>query len=93
MSSCIQHGRTWRRRSLGIGGVGICAATVVAMLAPATSIAANQLPVTAPTCGTSTNTEYAQGTTAAAIGWAGNDQAVVGNREVVDQLAGFLVVK
>jgi hypothetical protein len=77
MTSCIQHGRVRRRRSLGMGGVGIICAVVVAMLAPATSIAANLLPVTAPTCGTSTNTEYAQGTTAAAIGWAGNDQAVV----------------
>jgi hypothetical protein len=59
------------------------------MLAPATSVAASASPVTAtaPTCGTSTNTEYAQGTTAAAIGWAGNDQAVVAC------LSGSFVVK
>ena len=57
------------------------------MLAPATSVAASAMPVTAPTCGTSTNTEYAQGTTAAAIGWAGNDQAVVAC------LSGSFVVK
>ena len=57
------------------------------MLAPTTSIAASPSPVTAPTCGTLTNTEYAQGTTAAAIGWAGNDQAVVAC------LSGSFVVK
>src|SRR5674476_990325 len=87
MTSCIQHGRLWLRRPRGICGVGICAAIVVAMLAPATSVAASASPVTAPTCGTSTNTEYAQGTTAAAIGWAGNDQAVVAC------LSGSFVVK
>ena len=87
MTSCIQHGRSWLRRPQGIGGVSICAAIVVAMLAPAASVAASASPVTAPTCGTSTNTEYAQGTTAAAIGWAGNDQAVVAC------LSGSFVVK
>ena len=30
-----------------------------------------------PSCGTTTDTEYATGTTAAAIGWPGNEQAVV----------------
>jgi hypothetical protein len=83
----IQHGRSWLWRPRGIGSVGICAAIVVAMLAPATSVAASASPVTAPTCGTSTNTEYAHGTTAAAIGWAGNDQAVVAC------LSGSFVVK
>jgi hypothetical protein len=87
MTSCIQHGPTWLRRPHGIGVLGICAAIVVAMLAPATSVAASASPVTAPTCGTSTNTEYAQGTMAAAIGWAGNDQAVVAC------LSGSFVVK
>jgi hypothetical protein len=33
--------------------------------------------LTGASCGTSTNTEYATGTTASAIGWAGNDQGVV----------------
>jgi hypothetical protein len=40
-----------------------------------------------PSCGTTTDTEYATGTTAAAIGWAGNDQAVVAC------LSGSFVVK
>jgi hypothetical protein len=59
------------------------AAVTVAFLAPAAATSAapavGAAPATsaAPTCGTSTDTEYAQGTTAAAIGWAGNDQAVV----------------
>ena len=87
MTSCIQHGPTWLRRPYGIGVLGICAAVVVAMLAPATSLAASASTVSAPTCGTSTDTEYAQGTTAAAIGWAGNDQAVVAC------LSGSFVVK
>src|ERR1017187_7064271 len=87
MTSCIQHGRSWLRRPHGIGVLGICAAIVVAMLAPATSVAASASPVTGPTCGTSTTTEYAQGTTAAAIGWAGNDEAVVAC------LSGSFVVK
>lgn len=51
-------------------------ATALALvgLQPAASSAAA---VAAYPCGTSTDTEYAKGTTAAAIGWAGNDQAVV----------------
>lgn len=42
---------------------------------------------TGATCGTSTDTEYATGTTASAIGWAGNHQAVVAC------LSGSFVVK
>src|ERR1035437_8309600 len=87
MTSCIQHGPTWLRRAHGIGVLGICAAIVVAMLAPVTSVATSVSPVAAPTRRTSTNTEYAQGTMAAAIGWAGNDQAVVAC------LSGSFVVK
>lgn len=49
--------------------------------------AANAAPLSGASCGTSTDTEYAQGTTAAAIGWAGNTQAVVAC------LSGSFVVK
>src|SRR5689334_22671846 len=60
--------------------------TVAAVLAPVAAAAATA-PTPGPVCGTSTNTEYAQGTTAAAIGWAGNDEAVVAC------LSGSFVVK
>lgn len=55
--------------------------------AAAPTPAATTPPKTGAVCGTSTNTEYAQGTTAAAIGWAGNAQAVVAC------LSGSFVVK
>ncbi len=51
------------------------AATQPTAAQPAAATPAAQL--TGASCGTTTNTEYATGTTAAAIGWAGNQQAVV----------------
>ncbi|MCW2930276.1 MAG: hypothetical protein JWM19_1238, partial [Actinomycetia bacterium] len=69
---------------------------VVVVLTSVTMIAADLAPTAAsaastqasgPVCGTSTTSEYAQGTTAAAIGWAGNDEAVVAC------LSGSFVVK
>ena len=58
--------------------------TTAALLASTTAATATNPP---PACGTSTTTEYAQGTAAAAIGWSGNEQAVVGC------LSGSFVVK
>jgi hypothetical protein len=74
------------------------AVTATALCGPATAAPATPNPAappaagpqpagSAPSCGTTTDTEYAQGTTAAAIGWAGNDQAVVAC------LSGAFVVK
>lgn len=88
----LTYRRPGRTRSLGAVAA---AAALVALLTPAAAPAATAAasastpaaPVTAPTCGTSTDTEYAQGSTAAAIGWAGNDQAVVAC------LSGSFVVK
>jgi hypothetical protein len=62
-------------------------AAVVAVLGPVVTSSAAATGTPGPSCGTSTDTEYAQGTTAAAIGWAGNDQAVVAC------LSGSFVVK
>ncbi len=87
MTSYLHRGRTRRRCLLRSVGAVASAAVVVGVLAPAPSIAATAAPGTALACGTSTDTEYAQGTTAAAIGWAGNDQAVVAC------LSGSFVVK
>ena len=64
-----------------LAAAGTTAALLAATTAPAT--AAN----TPPACGTSTTTEYAQGTASAAIGWSGNQQAVVAC------LSGSFVVK
>lgn len=61
------------------------AATAAALLAATTGPAAAAN--TPPACGTSTTTEYATGTAAAAIGWSGNAQAVVAC------LSGSFVVK
>jgi hypothetical protein len=78
----LRAGRIRRRRLIRVVGPLAVAAVVMAALAPAAS-GATPSPTPSPTlggtpaCGTSTTTEYAQGTTAAAIGWAGNDQAVV----------------
>jgi hypothetical protein len=49
---------------------------VVGLAVPATTAAAAPT-ADAPGCTTSTDTEYATGTAAAAMGWPGNDQAVV----------------
>ncbi len=82
----VRRSRTIRTAAL------LAAPTVIAALllpgAAGSSVAAAK-PATASgaTCETSTDTEYAQGATAAAIGWAGNDQAVVAC------LSGSFVVK
>lgn len=70
----------------------LVATAAAAVLAVATAVAgsAGAAPTAPPSgavCGTSTDTEYAQGTTAAAIGWPGNVQAVVAC------LSGSFVVK
>jgi hypothetical protein len=72
-------------RSLRVPAAALAAATALALV-PALSSGAATTPtvtkaaaaqLTGASCGTTTNTEYATGTTAAAIGWAGNQQAVV----------------
>jgi hypothetical protein len=58
----------------------VAAVTLVGALAApgvATSVEAKASNAATPTCGTTTDTEYATGTTAAAMGWPGNEQAVV----------------
>ncbi len=50
---------------------------MVIVLIPGVPASATPAAVVAPTCGTSTDALYAQGKTAAAIGWAGNNEAVV----------------
>lgn len=80
--------RTRTSRATGALATGVLA--VATLLSPthaadaATTTAAAQ---TGATCGTSTDTEWATGTTASAIGWAGNHQAVVAC------LSGSFVVK
>jgi len=64
-----------------LAGLATTAALLAATPSPAGAATAGA------SCGTSTDTEYAQGTAAAAIGWAGNDQAVVAC------LSGSFVVK
>lgn len=84
--SFLRTGLTRYRRVLRAVVVLSSVTTVAAVLAPVAAAAATaQTP--GPVCGTSTTTEYAQGTTAAAIGWAGNDEAVVAC------LSGSFVVK
>lgn len=64
------------RRAVGaLASLTVVVATLVPVATTATAERATQ--TAEPSCGTTTDTEYAQGTTAAAIGWAGNDQAVV----------------
>src|SRR6185437_166112 len=74
--SFLRTGLTRYRRVLRAVVVLSSVATAAAVLAPVAADAATA-PTPGPVCGTSTTTEYAQGTTAAAIGWAGNDEAVV----------------
>lgn len=74
--------RTKRKLIALAAAVGTTAALLAAVsTAPAGAAGA------APACGTSTDTEYAQGTAAAALGWSGNSQAVVAC------LSGSFVVK
>src|SRR5689334_15394759 len=73
--SFLRSGRTRCRRALRVVVVLTSVTVITAVLAPAAASAASA-PTPGPVCGTSTTTEYAQGTTAAAIGWAGNDEAV-----------------
>jgi hypothetical protein len=84
--------RPGRRRARTIRTAALLAplAVIAALLLPeAASGSATAQPATAAgaTCETSTDTEYAQGATAAAIGWAGNNEAVVAC------LSGSFVVK
>ncbi len=80
---------TTRRRSLlGRRLVAISAATIMTTATAAAILQnAGAAPAKVTACDTSTDTEYAQGTTAAAIGWPGNEQAVVAC------LSGSFVVK
>ena len=76
------HRRLHRRTGLLTAAVPLAAAVLLAgvIVADGPAIAAPTAAAptaAAPACDTSTATEYAQGKTAAAIGWAGNDQAVV----------------
>ena len=85
--SFFRFGPTRHRRALRVV-VALTSMTVIAAgLAPAAAVSAASAQISGPVCGTSTTTEYAQGTTAAAIGWAGNDEAVVAC------LSGSFVVK
>ena len=58
-------------------GLVVAIGLIVALVQAVPGVAAGAAANAAYPCGTSTTTEYAQGTSAAAIGWAGNDQAVV----------------
>ena len=84
--SFLRPGRTRYRRALRAVVVLSSVTVIAAALTPAAASAA-AVQTSGPSCGTSTTTEYAQGTTAAAIGWAGNDEAVVAC------LSGSFVVK
>ena len=77
MTSYLMPARRARRRCLSGLTALAAAALLVTAVAPGRSGAAPAASPTPPACGTTTDTEYATGTTAAAIGWAGNDQAVV----------------
>ena len=75
----MAHRRTilsLRRRLVAAGAVAVVAAAT-AVAVPPVAVATPAATTTPAACGTSTDTEYAQGTTAAAIGWPGNTQAVV----------------
>src|ERR1035441_10898729 len=78
---------TRRRRALRVVAALTSVTVTAAVLAPAAATSAASAQISGPVCGTSTTPEYAQGTTAAAIGWAGNDEAVVAC------LSGSFVVK
>jgi hypothetical protein len=54
----------------------LAAGAAPSVTVPSVATAASSAP-SAPACGTTTDTEYATGTTAAALGWPGNAQAVV----------------
>jgi hypothetical protein len=82
-----RFGYTQQRRAWPAVVVLTSVAVIAAVLAPAAATSAASAQTSGPVCGTSTTTEYAQGTTAAAIGWAGNDEAVVAC------LSGSFVVK
>ena len=84
--SFLRSGHRRYRRALRVVVVLTSVTVITAVLAPAAASAASAQ-TSGPVCGTSTTTEYAQGTTAAAIGWAGNDEAVVAC------LSGSFVVK
>ena len=62
------------RTATAVLATTVLAASLTATTATATTTART---AAAPTCGTTTDTEYATGTTAAAMGWPGNAQAVV----------------
>jgi hypothetical protein len=72
----MRHVYAQRSRFTLIAGLILSIGLIVALV-EAIPVAASGATGTAYPCGTSTTTEYAQGTSAAAIGWAGNDQAVV----------------
>ncbi len=78
-----------QRRPLGFRLVSVSAVTILTSAAAAAVLPNAEAAPAAKTtaCATSTDTEYAQGTTAAAIGWPGNEQAVVAC------LSGSFVVK
>jgi len=82
-----RFGHTRHRRALRVVVALISVTVIAAVLAPSAATSAASAPTSGAVCGTSTTTEYAQGTTAAAIGWAGNDEAVVAC------LSGSFVVK
>ena len=85
--SFFRFGHTRHRRALRVVAVLASGTVSAAVLGPAAVTSAASAQTSGPVCGTSTTTEYAQGTTAAAIGWAGNDEAVVAC------LSGSFVVK
>src|ERR1019366_692000 len=85
--SFFRFGLTRHRRALRVV-VALTSVTVTAaVLAPAAATSAASAQISGPVCGPSTTTEYAQGTAAPAMGWAGNDEAVVAC------LSGSFVVK
>src|SRR2546421_10143681 len=85
--SFLRSGHTRYRRPLWVVTVLSSVTVIAAALATGSAAAAAAAPTPGPVCGTSTTTEYAQGTTAAAVGWAGNDEAVA------PCLSGSFVVK
>ena len=85
--SFFRFGHMRHRRALRVVAVLASVTVSAAVLGPVAVTSAASAQTSGPVCGTSTTTEYAQGTTAAAIGWAGNDEAVVAC------LSGSFVVK
>lgn len=82
----MPHTSVISRRRVGLR-TAVAALAAIPLVAVPVVTAAAHADTAPPPCGTTTDTEYATGTTAAAIGWAGNSQAVVAC------LSGSFVVK